>query len=118
MERSEAKPKNLIQKSSFTSFRTSLRFAQDDNTAGQLFKTLFRSRPQYSVRRQINVESLPAVTPVAADHKVAGTAGAGSVTAGDVADAGKDGSRFVGVMDQRPDHGIQIIRQTVGDSLP
>ena len=25
---------------------------------------------------------------------------------------------FVGVMDQRPDHGIQIIRQTVGDSLP
>jgi hypothetical protein len=50
---------------------------------------LVRRCPEHSISRQIDSQSLPAITAIAANHEVSSAARPGGVAAGDIAKAGE-----------------------------
>ncbi len=59
---------------------------------------LVRRRPQHAVSRTVDVESLPALAHIAADHEIAGAARAMGMTAPHVTEAGENCFGFIGMM--------------------
>ena len=71
---------------------------------------LVRRRPEHSISRQIDIQSLPAITAITANHEVSGAARPGGVAAGDIAKAGEYRAMIGRMMDEGPYHRIEVVR--------
>src|SRR5258708_1780343 len=67
-------------------------------------RSLIRRRPEHAIGGQFNIQSLPTIAHVAADHKVSRAARTGGVAAGDVAEAREYCLMICRMMHQGPNH--------------